>query len=96
MVAVSSFCKYSCARTDPLPNRQCSIDPAACRQTSDLRTATKTRVLEHIVFQSQTEKFENVDGLKVVKVDVVFVDVWKSCVEGLFDGNVGIKRHYIK
>ena len=31
------------------------------------------------------------DGLKVVKVDVVFVDVLKSCVDGLLDGNVGIK-----
>ena len=36
------------------------------------------------------------DGLKVVMVDVVFVDVLKSCVEVLFDGNVGIKRLYIK
>ena len=30
------------------------------------------------------------DDLKVVKVDVVFVDVLKSSVDGLLDGNVGI------
>ena len=33
------------------------------------------------------------DGLKVVKVDVVFVDVLKCGVNGLLDGNVGIERH---
>ena len=42
------------------------------------------------------ELFEKVDGHMVVKVDVVFVDVLKSCVDGLLDDNVGIKRHYIK
>ena len=36
------------------------------------------------------------DGLKDVMVDIVFVDVLKTCVDGLLDGNVGIKRHYIK
>ena len=30
------------------------------------------------------------DGLKVVKVDVVFVDVLKSGVNDLLDENVGI------